>query len=122
MILSVERGMFMAKYEAELYGDFEQILNDIDRAVLNRSASATREDKSDFSFGDTRCAVRIYERYSYIGQNRVSMNVTLFSSGERVFVSAITSGGSQAVLFKINTIGEDTFLETITDVLAKYKA
>lgn len=112
----------MAKFEAELRGDFGQILNDIDSTVLDRSFSATREDKSDFAFGDTRCAVRVYERYSYTGQNRVSMTVTLVSSGGRIFVSVITSGGSQALLFKMNTIGEDSFLETITDVLAKYKA
>lgn len=111
----------MAKYEAELRGDFTQILNEIDSAVLDRSASATREDKSDFSFGDTRCAVRVYERYSYTGQNRVSMNVTLVSSGGHIFVSAITSGGSQALLFKMNTIGEESFLETVTDVLQQYR-
>ncbi len=112
----------MAKFEAELRGDFGQILNDIDSTVLDRSFSATREDKSDFVLGDTRCAVRVYERYSYTGQNRVSMTVTLVSSGGRIFVSAITSGGSQAILFKMNTIGEDSFIETVTDVLAKYKA
>lgn len=111
----------MAKFEAELRGDYVQILNEIDNAVLNRSASATLEDKSNFASGDTRCAVRVYERYSYTGQNRVSMNVTLLSSGGRIFVSAITSGGSQALLFKMNTIGEESFLETVTDVLQQYR-
>lgn len=111
----------MAKYEAELSGDFDRILKDIDDAVLNRSFSASVEEKSSFSSGDNRCEVRVYERYSYIGQNRVSMSVTLFKAGDRIFVSAITSGGSQALLFKINTIGEDSFLETVTDVLHSYK-
>ena len=35
-------------------------------------------------------------------------------------VSAVTSGGSQAVLFKINTWGEEAFLNTLRDVLAWY--
>ena len=111
----------MAKYEAELRGNYGQILNNIESTVLNRSASASLEDASDFVSGDTRCAVRVYERYSYAGQNRVSMSVTLLEAGGRLFVSAITSGGSQAVLFKINTIGEESFLNTLTDVLEQYR-
>ena len=111
----------MAKFETELTGDFNRILSQIEEAVLSRSASSSLEEKSDFVSGDSRCAVRVYERYSYSGGNRVSMSITLFSQGERIFVSAITSGGSQAMLFKINTLGEETFLETVTDILRKYK-
>lgn len=112
----------MAKFEAELRGDYAQILSEIDNAVLNRSASATCEEKSNFASGNTRCAVRVYERYSYTGQNRVSMNVTLLETDGRIFVSVITSGGSQAMLFKLNTLGEESFLETVTDILQKYRA
>lgn len=112
----------MAKFEAELRGDYAQILSEIDNAVLNRSASATCEGKSNFASGNTRCAVRVYERYSYTGQNRVSMNVTLLETDGRIFVSVITSGGSQAMLFKLNTLGEESFLETVTDILQKYRA
>jgi len=111
----------MAKYEAELRGDFDRILREIDDAVLNRSFSATLEEESSFVSGDSRCEIRTYERYSYTGNNRVSMNITLFKAGDRIFASAITSGGSQAMLFKINTIGEDSFLETVTDVLRGYR-
>ncbi len=112
----------MAKFEAELRGDYAQILSEIDNAVLNRSASATCEEKCNFASGNTRCAVRVYERYSYTGQNRVSMNVTLLETDGRIFVSVITSGGSQAMLFKLNTLGEESFLETVTDILQKYRA
>lgn len=111
----------MAKYEAELRGDFDKILKDIDDAVLNRSFSASLEENSSFASGDSRCEVRVYERYSYTGQNRVSMAVTLFKAGDRIFASAVTSGGSQAMFFKLNTVGEDSFLETVTDVLYGYK-
>ena len=63
-----------------------------------------------------RCAVRVYERYSAMGGNRVSMAVTLVGNGQNLFLSAITSGGSQAMLFKINTWGEESFLSTLADV------
>lgn len=115
-----ERSIFMAKFEAELRGNFKQILNEIEDTVMNRSASASLEDSSNIISGDTKCAVRVYERYSYTGGNRVSMSITLLEAGGRLFVSAITSGGSQAMLFKINTLGEESFLDTVTDVLQQY--
>ncbi|HWQ57504.1 MAG TPA: DUF6054 family protein [Clostridia bacterium] len=111
----------MAKIEATLYGDFNTILSALDRAVMNNSASASFEDGSDFNFGMARCVVRVYERYSMLGDNRVSMSVTLATDGNGYCrLSAITSGGSKAVLFKINTFGEDAFLDTIRDTVAAY--
>ena len=47
------------------------------------------------------------------------MSVTLFQNGEDepVQLSAITAGGSQAVFFKINTWGEEAFLDKLSEVL-----
>ncbi len=110
----------MAKYECELRGDFDAILSELDEAATD-SLTAELEDESYFSGSGFRCAVRVYERYSVIGDNRVSLNITLVENGGRLFCSAISSGGSQAVFFKLNTFGEEAFLETITDVLEKYE-
>lgn len=108
----------MAKLEKTLYGDFNQILNKIENGILNGSMSASLEDSSDFFNGDARCSVRVFERYSYAGGNRVSMNVTLFQNGnDEIRLSAITSGGSQAVLFKVNTWGEEAFLDKLKEIL-----
>lgn len=108
----------MAKLERTLHGEFSNVLNRVVQGVLNSSMSATLEDSSDFSSGDVRCSVRVFERYSFFGGNRVSMNVTFFQSRKGiVHVSAITSGGSQAMFFKINTVGEEAFLETIENIL-----
>lgn len=111
----------MAKYEAELRGSFAEILDAVNEAIMGKSSSASLEDSSDFFVGDTRCAVRVYERYSYTGGNRVSMNFTLLESCGRLFVSVITSGGSQAMFFKINTFGEETFLDLVTSTLDTYR-
>ena len=76
------------------------------------------EDSSDFRCGAARCSVRVFERYSYAGGNRVSMNVTLFQGEDGViYLSAITAGGSQAVFFKINTWGEEAFLDKLREIL-----
>ena len=108
----------MAKLERKLQGDFDEILKKIENGILNGSMSATLEDSSDFVSGDARCSVRVFERYSYAGGNRVSMNVTLFQNGmEDIQLSAITSGGSQAILFKINTWGEQAFLDKLIEIL-----
>ncbi len=99
----------MAKIQCELKGNFGIILGNIENAVLNGSVTATKEGYSDLDIGDCRCAVRVYERYSWLGNNRVSMNVTLLQMDDRIRLSVITSGGSQAMWNKINTIGEKSF-------------
>ena len=110
----------MAKYEKHLTGDFDEFLNLISDSVLNGSMSASYEDGSDWTSGEVRCAVRVFERYSMMGGNRVSMNVTLVGKGDELFLSAITSGGSQAVFWKINTMGEESFLEKLVRVVEDY--
>lgn len=108
----------MAKLEQTLYGSFDQILDRIENGIKDSSISATMEDTSDFYEGNARCSVRVFERYSYMGGNRVSMNVTLFQVGNGpVHLSAITAGGSQAVFFKINTFGEEAFLDKLRELL-----
>ena len=106
----------MAKFETWLTGDFDRTLDYFDHGILSGSMSASYEDGSDCTLGTTRCAVRVYERYSWSGGNRVSMNLTLVGRGRELFLSAITSGGSQAVLFKVNTWGEEAFLDTLRAV------
>lgn len=110
----------MAKIECELHGNFDVILNALHNAVMTGSSSASIEDSSDFYTGSVRCAVRTYERYSYLGNGRVSMNITLLEADGRIFLSAITSGGSQALFFKINTIGENNFLDTIRNAVSVF--
>lgn len=52
-----------------------------------------------------------------MGGNRVSLNLTLVEDSGRIFVSGITSGGSQTVRFKINTLGEGAFLDCVAELL-----
>lgn len=52
-----------------------------------------------------------FERYSMIGSSRVSLSITITETDEGIELAAIPSGGSQAVLFKVNTIGEGAFLD-----------
>ncbi len=110
----------MAKFERRFKGDFDDFVKYVESSVKSGSMSASIEDRSDLSVDDVKVAVRVFERYSYLGGNRVSLNVTIVAKGENIFVTAITSGGSQAVLFKINTFGEGSFLSNFESSIDKY--
>lgn len=112
----------MAKYEQRLKGNFNELLNWLHEDITNGSVSVSYEDGSDFTVGETELAVRVYERYSMAGGNRVSLSITLIGNEEELFISAITSGGSQAVFFKLNTLGEETFLELCKESVENYMA
>ncbi|MGM9537347.1 MAG: DUF6054 family protein [Candidatus Onthomonas sp.] len=107
----------MAKLEQILNGNFDEWLVKLENGILKGSVSATLEDTSDFRSGAARCSVRVFERYSYSGGNRVSLSVTLFQNGGPIYLSAITSGGSQAMFWKINTLGEENFLYEVKNIL-----
>ena len=111
----------MAKYECTLKGNINSILDAIDDGILNGSMSASYEDGSDMTIDGVRCAVRVYERYSMFGGNRVSLNVTLLSSGNGARLSAITAGGSEAMFFKINTVGENSFLDELISIVERFE-
>ncbi len=111
----------MAKLEDVLHGNIYDWIAKIQHGILHSSMSASLEDSSDFISGDAKCFVRVFERFSYVGSNRVSLSVTLFQVGDGpIHLSAITAGGSQAVFFKVNTWGEEAFLDKLREVLCQY--
>ena len=107
----------MAKYERTVSGNFSSIVNKLNDAVLNGSISASLEEESDLSHGPFRCLVRVYERYSWFGGNRVSMTLAVAGTEGRFKVTAITAAGSEAVFFKFNRVGENKFLDTVIDTI-----
>ena len=110
----------MAKLETTLYGSLDAWIDKIETGILEGSVSAMLEDQSDYcsADGQTRCCVRVFERYSMAGGNRVSLNVTLFQDATgAIQCSAITSGGSKAAFMKLNTIGEETFLDCFQEIV-----
>ncbi len=109
----------MAKLERTFTGDFDLALARLHQGVLNGSATASLEDGADYAAGPVRVAVRMYERYSWAGSNRVALSLTLTGEGDNLRLTTITAGGSQAMFFKINTWGEEAFLDTLADVVEK---
>ena len=72
----------MAKFETTVNGNFDAVIKRVETEIINGSFTASLEESSDFYSGDARCSVRVFERYSYSGSNRVSLSVTFFQNND----------------------------------------
>ena len=70
---------------------------------------------SDYSSERARVAVRVYERYSLMGDNYLSLTLTLVNDGGDTFASAISAAGRGGGLGISIHWGEDKFLEIFSD-------
>lgn len=109
----------MAKYEKRGQGNYKLILNTLHEEIMSKNLSSSLEEKSDLRMDHVRIQVRTYERYSILGKNRLSLSFTLVSNlnDNRVSISLSASGGSQGVFFKVNTWGEDSFLNSVKNIV-----
>ena len=111
----------MAKLECTLQGDYDKALEYFHNGILEGSASASFEEESYFQRAGVRVTVRVYERYSWSGGNRLSLTLTLVGDGEELHLSGITTGGSQGVLLKFNTWGEKAFLDKLYALVQRWE-
>ena len=111
----------MAKYAARINGDVNAFCAYMKESILDGSMSASFEDEFEVERGGVRCVTQVYERYSMFGSNRVSLSLTVIGHEGWLDVCAITSGGSEAILFKLNTVGEQSFLETAQHAIEEYR-
>lgn len=111
---------YMAKYVNSFQGDYQHFVEYVETKIIQGSMSASIEDKQVTIINDVKCIVLVFERYSYVGSNRVSMNLTILGHDQHIELIAITAGGSQATFFKINTWGESSFLDTLIRPVEEY--
>lgn len=110
----------MAKYSVKLQGNYNDFIQYVEDSVVKGSFSTSVEEKHTAIFHDVTCTVLVFERYSYTGKNRVSMSVNILGHGLDIYLIATASGGSQATFFKINTWGEEAFLDTLIEPVKAY--
>ena len=79
--------------------NFDTLLRKLEHAIPDSSWSAELEAGSDFKEGSARCSVRVFERYSMVGGNRLSLTLTLFQNGDGPI------------------LGEDAFLKDVKQLL-----
>ncbi|WP_062137271.1 DUF6054 family protein [Demequina aestuarii] len=100
-----------------LVGSADALAAHLDGTIARGSVSASIEHSGELSVGDARVVLRTYERYSITGSNRVTLSVTILAVGDRLEVALTTSGGSEAVFFKLNTFGESAFMDKAVDAI-----
>ena len=103
-----------------LVGSADDLARYLDDAITRGSASASLEHADEVAIGDARMVLRTYERYSMTGSNRVTLSVSILAVGTQMEVSLTTSGGSEALFFKINTFGEAAFMDKAIEALDRY--
>lgn len=110
----------MALSEHRFPGDVDQFVAHLDRNITNSSVTAQLEARSDRTIGDARMVVQVYERYSATGGNRLSLVVSVLAADGQLDVCAIASGGSTGMFWKLNTFGEQAFLQKADDAIRAF--
>ena len=104
----------MPKLERTVSGryNFDEVLDFFHQNLMDGTISASYESGSDYQAGAVRCALRVYERYSLMGDGRLSLTLMLVGDGEKIFLSAISAAGGRGV-GKVVGWGEDRFLNDL---------
>jgi len=110
----------MAHYDCQLSGSVEDLVAHLDEEILRGSVSATLEEQIEHRAGDARMVLRAYERFSGFSGSRVSLTVAILAVGQQLSVSALTTAGSKAMFFKMDTVGEGTFLDKAIAALTSF--
>lgn len=109
----------MAKCIYQVQGDFQYICDKIKKGIIEGSFSASLEDEEYLEVDGTKIGIIVFERYSYTGKNRLSLSVTIIENNQQVKVIGMSSGGSQGMIFKINTFGENAFLDKLNEIMER---
>lgn len=105
----------MAKYEKIIAGQFEEIVSRLDEDIMNSAISMNLVDKSNYAVGDTKVAVRVYDKYFMRNGNRASLSLTVVGHENDVFVSAIGAGGGQGIFLNTSLGAEEEMVEIVQD-------
>lgn len=110
----------MAQLEKRFKANQKDLIAYIKDAVVSGSLSASLESTASHTVNGVTVTNMAFERYSYVGSNRLSLNVCVVGFDDEIYLHATTSGGSQAVFFKVNTFGESSFLNDFESQLNKF--
>ena len=110
----------MARYEATVPGNIDELRKYINRNKSSLGTTISTEEETAGEVDGINYYVAGLERYALLGENRVSLNLTLLEYSEGVRVIATSLGGSQAAFLKINHWSEDNFLNDFADLIKGY--
>jgi len=103
----------MAKYEKSMTGQFEVVIDRLNKDIMNSGTSMNLVDESNYAIGDTNIAVRVYDKYFMRNGNRASLSLTVVGHGNEIFVSAIGAGGGQGILLNFSLGAESNMVKIV---------
>ena len=109
----------MAKYERMLYGDFDQIVSEVHEGIMKDAYSTNLVDQSDYQSGDIQIAVRVYDKYFMRNGNRTCLSVTIAGHNRDIFVSAISGGGGQGIIFNTSWGSEEEMVGMVQTIIER---
>ncbi|CEG26314.1 DUF6054 family protein [Bacillus sp. B-jedd] len=103
----------MAKYEKTMIGQFESVVKRLENDISNSGVSMNLVDESNYSNGDTKIAVRVYDKFFMRNGNRASLSLTVVGSDNDIFISAIGAGGGQGIFLNFSLGAEDDMVSIV---------
>ena len=111
----------MARCETTVRGTIDELRAYIDKTKLNLGITISTEEEVTGEVDGIKYYIAGLERFAALGQNRVSLNISMLEYSEGVRVIATSLGGSQAAFWKINHWSEDSFLNDFVRMLEDYE-
>ncbi|MGE5627916.1 MAG: DUF6054 family protein [Solirubrobacterales bacterium] len=105
----------MAKYEKAIKGEFKVVLSTLEEDIENSGVSMNLVDESNYTAGDIKIAVRVYDKYFMRNGNRASLSLTVVGDGEDIYISAIGAGGGQGIFLNFSLGAEDELVSIVQD-------
>ncbi|WP_227521594.1 DUF6054 family protein [Bacillus alkalisoli] len=81
--------------------------------MRNSGISMNLVDESDYATGDTKIAVRVYDKYYMRNGNRASLSLTVVGFEEKVYITAISAGGGSGVIFNFSLGAENDMVDIV---------
>ena len=110
----------MAKYETTIAGSFEDIKAFIKKYLPVGSITFSWEEEFNGEIDNRKYWIVACERYAAFGGNRNSLNFTLIEDEKDNHLFATSTGGSQGMLLKLNTLSDNNFLGELISVINNY--
>jgi hypothetical protein len=103
----------MAKYEKTIIGQFDTVVKKLENDITNSGISIKVVDESNYSIGDTKIAVRVYDKYFMRNGSRASLSLTVVGSNSDIYISAIGAGGGQGIFLNFSLGAEDDMVRIV---------
>lgn len=111
----------MAKVERFVKGDLDELREYVISGLSRLYVTFGVEDEFLGESNGHRYWLMAGEKYSAIGGNRMSINVTVIEEDDNNHVMATSTGASQGVFIKINTWSESELLKDFANILENWE-